>query len=396
MSRSTDVAVIGGGAIGAAITYYLAKENIDAILVEKGDIAHGTTSKCDGNVLVHDKIPGFDSRLAKLSQDLFPEITNEIDYDFNWVQKGSLLIIESEEELEAAAKFCQSMKEEGLPVRILDQYEVHQDEPKLAKDIIGGLETQCDGSLDPMALAYGLVHGAKKLGAQIDTYNAVKNIQVNSLKKDFKIISERGEINAKRIVNAAGVWTPEIGKMVGLDIPILPRQGQILVAERTVPVARRKVVEFGYLMAKFEGGNYKRNVTPEMEKYGIAFVFEPTHADNFLIGSSRQFVGMNTFCDIEVLKALAQRARRFFPVIGDINIITSYAGLRPYTPDHLPIISETEIPDFYVASGHEGDGIGLSLITGKLITQMICSKTLDIDIERIRLNRFNSKNRNVN
>jgi sarcosine oxidase subunit beta len=97
---------------------------------------------------------------------------------------------------------------------------------------------------------------------------------------------------------------------------------------------------------------------------------------------------MDTSCHIEVLRAMAQRAIRFFPVIKDINFIRSYAGLRPYTPDHMPIISVTEVPGFYVAAGHEGDGIGLSLLTGKLITQMICGEPLAITVEPLRLSRF--------
>jgi sarcosine oxidase subunit beta len=97
---------------------------------------------------------------------------------------------------------------------------------------------------------------------------------------------------------------------------------------------------------------------------------------------------MDTSCHIDVLRALAQRAIRFFPVIKDIKIIRSYAGLRPFTPDHLPIISETEVPGFYVAAGHEGDGIGLSLITGKLISQMICDEAPAVPIDVLKLSRF--------
>ncbi|MGD9078825.1 MAG: FAD-binding oxidoreductase, partial [Desulfobacterales bacterium] len=157
---------------------------------------------------------------------------------------------------------------------------------------------------------------------------------------------------------------------------------------RTFPVARRKVMEFGYMMAKFDSEGYVRQVTPEMKKYGVALVFEPTEAKNFLVGSSRRFVGMDTSCHIDVVRAMAQRAIRFFPVIKDIKIIRSYAGLRPFTPDHLPIISETEVPGFYVAAGHEGDGIGLSLITGKLISQMICGEAPEIPIDALKLSRF--------
>ncbi|MEJ2730936.1 MAG: FAD-dependent oxidoreductase [Deltaproteobacteria bacterium] len=387
-TKSADVVVIGGGVVGTAITYFLARNNIDVILVEKGAITAGTSGRCEGDVLVCDKEPGFDSRLTRLSQDLFPQVANELDDDICWTQTGSLLAIENEAEMEAAKTLCSRLAAEGLPVRILDKYEVHEDEPHLAPDIVGGMETDCDGSLNPMALAYGLVKGAKKLGAKALTHRPVTGIGLDAGGHVERVVTEGEEILTRRVVNAAGVWAAEIGKLAGLDIPIKPRQGQMLVAERTFPVARRKVMEFGYMMAKFDSQGYVRQVTPEMKKYGVALVFEPTEAQNFLIGSSRRFVGMDTSCDIDVLSALAQRAIRFFPVIKDIKVIRSYAGLRPFTPDHLPIISETEVPGFYVAAGHEGDGIGLSLITGKLISQMICDEKTAVPIEALKLSRF--------
>lgn len=386
--KTANVVVIGGGVAGAAITYFLTRKNVEVILVEKGAIASGTSGRCEGDVLICDKEPGFDSRLGKLSQDLFPQIAQELDYDIGWTQKGSLLAIENEEEMEVAKTFCARLAAEGLPVRILDRHEVREVEPHLAEDIVGGMETDGDGSLYPMGLVYGLVSDAKKRGAQILTHNAVLDIKRDRNGSIARVITQQEEIITPQVVNAAGIWAPFIGKMVGLDIPIRPRQGQMLVSERTFPVGPRKVMEFGYMMAKFEGGTYTRKVTPEMEKFGVALVFEPTEAQNFLIGSSRRFVGEDTSCDVEVLRAMAQRAIRFFPVIKDINIIRSYAGLRPYTPDHLPIVSETEVPGFYVAAGHEGDGIGLSLITGKLVTQMICGEPLEINVDPLRLGRF--------
>jgi glycine/D-amino acid oxidase-like deaminating enzyme len=391
MKKSTDVVVIGGGAVGSAVAYYLACKQLQVTLVEKKGIAAGTSGRCEGDVLVCDKRPGFDLQLATLSQNLFAELTAELDYDFGWTRKGSLLAIENEEEMQAAEILCAQLSAEGVPMRILDQSEVHADEAHLAPDIIGGLETDCDGSLNPMALAGGLTYGAQKLGAEVMTHTVVTGIQLNGRGQIAGVETNRGRLSTRNIVNAAGVWAPQIGAMVGLNIPIKPRQGQLIVAERSLPVARRKVMEFGYMMAKFGSGDYVRNVTPDMEKYGVALVYEPTEAKNFLIGSSRRFVGFDTTVNLNVIRAIAQRAKRFFPVIKDIRMIRSYAGLRPYTPDHFPIISATAVPGFYIAAGHEGDGIGLSLITGKLITQMICHETPAISLEPLKFSRFESR-----
>ena len=123
----------------------------------------------------------------------------------------------------------------------------------------------------------------------------------------------------------------------------------------------------------------------------MAMVFEPTEAGNFLIGSSRRFVGESTASYRRVLRAMAQRAIRFFPVIKDIRIIRSYAGARPFTPDHLPIVSGTEVPGFFIGAGHEGDGIGLSLISGKLLAEMVSGRPLSMDVAPLSFSRFSGR-----
>ena len=190
------------------------------------------------------------------------------------------------------------------------------------------------------------------------------------------------------MVNCGGVKAPEIGQMVGLSIPIQARQGQILVSEQSFKVAKQKVMEFGYMMAKFQNeGEYKRPVTPDMEKYGVALVYEPTGGNNFLLGSSRYF-SEDLHAEIDVMRAIAERGIRFFPVMKDIKVVRCYAGVRPFTPDHMPIISETEIPGYYIAAGHEGDGIGMSAVTGLLVSQMIAGKKTEFDMERLSFKRF--------
>ncbi|NQE00614.1 NAD(P)/FAD-dependent oxidoreductase, partial [Staphylococcus xylosus] len=173
----------------------------------------------------------------------------------------------------------------------------------------------------------------------------------------FYIQTTNYSFYANKVVNACGIYASEIGSMLDVHIPIYPRKGQILVASRNETVGIRKVMEFGYLMSKFGG---ERQVSKEMEDYGIALVFEPTESQNFLIGSSREFNGYDKKVNSKVNRLIAQRAIHFYPKLKDMSLIRTYSGLRPFTEDHLPIVSETEVEGFYVAAGHEGDGIGLS------------------------------------
>lgn len=388
MSQIYDIAVIGAGSIGTSCAYYNAKKGADVILIDAGDIADSTSSRSDGNILVCDKQPGFDALFAKASQDMFPGLEKELDYNIEWTQKGSLYLTETEEEFEIASRFCSDMKQCGIEMRMLDHKEVLEDEPYLAKDIYGGLETISDGSVYPIGLAYAFALAAERLGAVLSLHNPV--VDLKKEENYFSISCENGTILAKNVVNACGVRAPLIGKMAGLDIPIRARQGQILVSEQTFRVARRKVHEFGYMLTKFQSGDYERPVSERVKRNEVAFVFEPTASNNFLIGSSRSFVGENIRSEIDVMQALAERAIRFFPVIAGIKVIRAYSGLRPFTPDHMPIVSGTAIPGFYIAAGHEGDGIGLSPITGKCMADIIAGEKTFMDLSPLSFERFSN------
>lgn len=389
MQTTVDIVVIGGGVNGAATAYELAKAGLQVALLEKNTLASGTSGRCDGNVMICDKAPGYDMAISKASLDLFPLLAAELDYDIEWRQKGSLLAMVNEQEMEMAKQFLSGISH--YPMRLLDKAQTLASEPMLNPNIVGGLETDCDGAMNPMALVYGLAQGLEKLGGKVYTETEVTGFKLNSQNKLESVFTTVTEFKTKAVVICAGIWTRQLGQMLNLDIPISPRQGQILVGEKSKYIARRKVMEFGYLAAKFADGEYTRDVTPEMEEFGIALVFEPTGAGNFLIGSSRAFCGEDTSSNPRILRAMAQRALRFFPCLRDVKIIRSYAGLRPFTPDHLPIVSGTPLGGVYIGSGHEGDGIGMSLITAKLLREIITNTVSSYDSQPLSFQRFSKQ-----
>ncbi|ASJ55358.1 glycine oxidase [Brevibacillus formosus] len=385
-----QIAVIGGGIIGAAIAYYAAKAGLDVVVLEKGELASGTSSRCDGNILAIDKDPGFDSQMSLKSQMLVDQLSRELNHTFEYRAPGSILVCETEAEMEAAHAWVRRQKEAGLPFRMLDRADIRQESPYFADDLLGGLECATDSTVNPYMLTFALFEGAKKHGARIMRRTEVKSLRRDQVTGTFHIGLGTGSMTAKQVVNAAGVWAPVIGKMVGVDTPIVPRKGHLIVASRQMPVGVRKVMEFGYLISKFGG---MRQVDEETEKYGVALVFEPTESQNFLIGSSRQFVGFDTQIDLNVVRCMAKRALRFYPKIADFAIIRTYCGLRPWTEDHLPIISRVEeVPGYFIAAGHEGDGISLAAVTGKLVSEMLVDQTdTIIPTEPLRLDRFTKK-----
>lgn len=386
--RHCDVLIIGGGIIGCSIAYYTSKYGRDVTIIEKGEFVSGTSSRCDGNILAIDKDPGFDSQMSLVSQKLVTDLSEELEHSFEYRAPGSILVCESDEEMEAAQQWGNRQKEAGLPFRMLDRQDIREESPFFAEDLLGGLECATDSTVNPYLLAFSLLTESKKFGTKAFNHTEVKEMK-RDIDGSFIVETTNGTFTAKQVVNAAGVWAPKIGEMLDVNIPIEPRKGHIIVASRQQHVGCRKVMEFGYLISKFGG---KRKVDALTEKYGVALVFEPTESQNFLIGSSREFVGFHTKINNEVIKCIANRAIRFYPKMADMMVIRSYAGLRPWTEDHLPIISRVQhIPNYFIAAGHEGDGISLAAVTGKVIEELLNEKETIIPIEPLRLSRFTER-----
>lgn len=388
--KSFDVVVIGAGAIGTSVAYHLAKKGFEVALVDRGDIASGTSSHCDAVALICDKKPGIDTEMGYASIQVFKELAKDFSYDFEFHQRGSLYVCETEQELEIAADYVRQQQADGYEMRMVDNYEMQQMEPYLAKDLIGGIWTDPDSSMSPYKLCYAFVEEGKKHGLKVFHYHTVMDILRNEKGGVEGVVTDKGTIKTKKVVNCAGPWARELGKMVGIDIPIFPRKGTILISEKTFKVCNQKVHEFGYMLSKFEDINFKRNVSDLVERHNVAFNIEPTEADNFLLGGNREYKGFDITTELEVMKAIAERGMRFFPIIKEINMIRAYSGVRPWCVGQLPIVSEVEeVPGYYIAAGHEGDGISLSGITGRMVAQIMAGEKTDFNIDELKFSRFN-------
>lgn len=386
---SYDVVVIGAGAIGTSVAYHLCKKGYSVALLDHGDIANGSSSHCDAVALICDKQPGIDTAMGAASIALYKELASQFSYDFEFDQKGCLYVCETESEYEAAAAYANKQAEDGYDMSMVDAKTLAEMEPYLAKDLIGGIWTPGDAAMSPYKVCFAFTEEGKKLGLKVYTYCKIERIRLGANSQIEAIETNQGTIYTKAVVNCAGVWAPDIGNMVGIDIPIQPRKGMNLISEQTERFVWHKILEFGYMMSKFDDINFKRNVSPLVEEYNVAFNIEYTHDNNILLGGYRGFRGFDARSELEAMKAIAERGMRFFPRLKNINCIRSYAGVRPFVKDHLPIVSEVEeIPGFYIAAGHEGDGICLSPITGKIMAEMIAGEETAFDVSKLRFGRF--------
>jgi D-hydroxyproline dehydrogenase subunit beta len=378
MGRSPDVVVVGAGVVGASCAYYLAAAGVSVRLYDRSYVASGSSGSCEGNVLAWDKELERELPLALRSGDLWQGLSAELD-DFEYDRKGSIVVAETEAELLACAERNRVLAGLGVEGEVLDADALRREEPYAAHDLPGGVLYPSDAQLEPRLATAALVRGAVRLGAELVTDVTVKAILRGPDGRATGVETSAGRVGADMVVVAAGVWTPKLLETAGLTVPVTPRKGQIVVLERSPVVFRRKLSEAGYVAA----------VEADDAALQIAMVVESTPSGTALLGSSRQHVGFDREVELGVAGAIARRAARFFPVLNDARALRVYAGLRPLTPDHVPIIGPfAEAPNICVATGHEGAGIGLAPATGELVALWHTGAPSPVPIEWFSPDRF--------
>src|SRR4051812_47718330 len=358
MPSSPDVVVVGAGVVGAACAYHLALAGVRVRLLDRSFIASGSSGACEGNVLAWDKELERELPLAVRSADLWEQLAAELPDDFEYDRKGSVVVAETEAERVAAAERARVLAGLGVIGEVLDAEALRREEPHAAHDLPGGVLYPGDAQLEPRLATAALVRAAVRLGAELSPDTAIARIVREPSGRASGVETATGLISTGAVVVAAGVWTAELLRTCGLSVPVTPRKGQIVVLERSPVRFARKLSEAGYVAA----------VEADDAALQIAMVVESTASGTALLGSSRQHVGFDREVDVAVAGAIARRAARFFPVLRSARALRVYAGLRPLTPDHLPVICAfAEAPNVCVATGHEGAGIGLAPATGELV-----------------------------
>ncbi|MBF8189588.1 FAD-binding oxidoreductase [Nonomuraea sp. K274] len=380
----SDVIVVGAGVVGAACAYYAARAGLDVTVVDSGSVAGGTTGSGEGNILVSDKEPGPELDLAVLSNRLWRSLAEHAGDGgrggFEFEAKGGLVVAETGEVrrllTELAAK--QDVEHVQVPPESLRDYEPH-----LAGDLAGGVFYPQDAQVQPMLAAATLLRrGAESFGEgtlRLRLGAAVTGF-TRSGDRVTGVRTSQGDVRAGAVINAAGTWGGEVAALAGVDLPILPRRGFILVTEPLLrPLIRHKVYTAAYVT----------NVASDSAGLETSAVIEGTQAGTVLIGASRERVGFDRTTSVPVLARLADQAVALFPALRDVRVIRSYCGFRPYCPDHLPVIgADPRVPGLYHACGHEGAGIGLAPATGHLLAQVLTGERPDLDLRPFRPDRF--------
>lgn len=384
---TADAVVIGGGVIGTSVAYRLAERGRRVILVEKSDLASGASGACDKAIFLQSKNPGLHLELALASAAMYEGLAEELGSEIEFRRDGAMIAIETPADYEVMTKFAARQREAGLRVQLLSGDEARKIQPALAPHIAGATWSDQDAEVNPMLLTFALARAARRHGAEIFTNSEVTGIRTRG-GRVTAVVTNRGEISTDLVINACGAWAPHVAEMVGLDIPIKPRRGQIIITERVPPMIHGDMLCARYIVAKYNPDLLKDSSDPAV-RLGVGLSLGQTASGNLLIGGCREFVGYDRRNTEEALRAIVNHATRIVPRLRGIHVIRTFAGLRPYTPDGLPILGESSaVKGFFMAAGHEGDGIALAPITGRIVADLVDGNPTGFPAERFGPERF--------
>lgn len=382
MKDQARVVIIGGGITGCSIAYHLTLMGWkDVVILDKGELTSGATFHAAG--LVGQLRASVNiTKMLKYSVELYSRLEEETGQHTGWSQVGGLRIASSKDRMEELRRSAAMAKTFGLPMELISPKEACDLFPVMEKKgIVGAAFLPTDGQIDPSGVTYALAQGAKNRGAEIYTETRVIGIR---LKRGaaYEVLTEKGNIKTEIIVNAAGIWAPEIGKMVGVSIPIIPMEHQYLITKpipgvkRGMPTMRDPdlLVYFREELGGLIMGGYEHNPIP----WGLD-------------GIPKDFTKTLLKSNYEHFESLSNLAIKRVPVIGQAEILTLLNGPEAFTSDGDFILGESpEVKNFFVAAGFCAHGIAAAGGIGKMMAEWIIEGEPSLDLWRLDIRRLSA------
>ncbi len=384
MVQQAQAVVIGGGVGGTSIAYHLAELGWrDVVLVDRAGLTSGSTFHSAGLVGQLRSSTTL-TRMMMYGAGLYRRLTAETGVDVSWHEVGSLRLASSPARLEELRRQVGWARTFGLPLELVSTQEAHDLFPLLDPEgVLGAVFLPTDGWLDPSNLAFAMAAGAKARGARILTEHRVTGISVEG-GRVRGVVTDRGEIRADVVVNAGGMFAPEIGRLAGVTVPIIPMAHQYLLT-KPIPGVRpdiptmRDPDNLVYFREEVGGlcmGGYERDPAPWS-----------------LDGVPPDFNGRLLAPDWPRFAAIMDGAVRRVPAIADAEVTRLINGPEAFTPDNEFILGESELRGFFVAAGFCAHGIAGAGGIGQQLAQWIVGGEPELDLWKMDIRRFGAQYR---
>jgi sarcosine oxidase subunit beta len=360
-----DVVIIGGGIMGCASAYYLAKQGLQVLLLEKNDaVGLEASGRCACGVRQHGRTGAL--QLARASVRLWPSLAEELECDLEYVRTGNLKIVWNQEEAGELEEKAAWEHEQGLTeVRMVTAAECREMVPGITDRAVAGKFCPTDGRANPMLVTAAFGRAAARSGAKILTRTKVTGLLKQGLAVQG-VATEAGEIEADCVVNTAGPWAARFNEMAGCRTPIQPGLDTLMITERQ-----------------------PRRFTPWVGFGWWGYILQP-EAGNIVIGLEDQpNEEFNTRVNYQDLALKAGDIVRILPWLGQVSFLRAFSGITEYTPDREPYIGSLPgLSGYYTASGFSGQGFCLGPVVGKIMAELVTGREVSLSLASFTPERF--------
>ncbi|PIP35871.1 MAG: hypothetical protein COS92_08550 [Desulfobacterales bacterium CG07_land_8_20_14_0_80_52_14] len=380
MRQSARVVIIGGGIIGCSTAYHLTRLGIkDIVLLEKNQLTSGSTWHAAGLVGQLRSERNI-TRMLQMSVGLYETLEAETGLSTGWKKTGCLHLASTRDRMYELKNGATTARSFGLEMHILTPKEAYDLCPILSLEgIIGAAFMPTDGQADPSGITQALARGARDRGAKISTDTLVTGFDIQG-KRIQAVLTQTGRIECETVVNCTGMWGYQMGRMLGVNTPVVPFQHQILVSEKipgmpkNLPTIRDKdnLIYYKEEVGGLIMGGYERN--------GI-----PWSVD----GVSNDFSGRLLEPDFDHFQILSEPALRRTPCLQNVGIVKLINGPEGFTPDGNAIMGPApELDNLFVAVGFNAFGIAAGGGAGQMMAEWIIHGEPSLDLWPLDIRRF--------
>jgi sarcosine oxidase subunit beta len=366
--ETADIIVIGGGVVGAACAYNLARADLSVILLEKSEIASGASGGSAGGVRQQNRAAA-ELPLAMAANQIWRTLEQELDADLEYRRFGHINLADQEQQLPALEASVERQKTAGLDIRMVYEDELRDLVPAAGPQIIAGAYSQGDGFANPILTTRAFSAAARRYGAKIRTRTKVETIR-KERSRVMGVESSAGPIASRWVINAAGAWSQPLCAQLGVILPIRPEAKQMMVTERRHPMLKPVVTCLGRGLSvkqmpqgQFVVGGGWPGIADMVADRGWPRAGSPN-------GSARELTAV-------------------LPATASLHVLRIWNSLEACSADVLPALGDVEgLDGFLVAIGFSGHGFALAPAIGVLLTEYILTGKTSVAFDELRVRRF--------